>query len=684
MAIASFWLSLGCMYLALSWRDNATEGNVYSHSGCRLLYRVADCSQLQFNSVPLDLPNDIHELLLDFNHIKSLSRTSLSLYPDLKILSLNSNCLELIETDAFQGTIRLESLSLHDNTIATGYSWASEALRFIPSLKKLDLSQNNLTMDMVITVIQNLKSLEYLSLDNNMIMRLDATVFAGVTELKKLSLQWNYIYEIESGTFKHLVKLKTLNLAFNLLPCIVDFGLTQLQVLNLSFNHLHWFQAQEVDVEFQLELLDISHNELLFFPLLPQRHHLQTLLLSNNRMRFYADLFDPSSSYVDFLVMENNRTNITSVNLWDEEILSDLSTLQFVDMSRNKFNYLPDRFIAKMTSLIHLKMDWNCMETFNLSQVEATISLTELDLSNNHISDLRVGSSSQRFLALSHINMSKNSLQKLPRHIFSSMNSLKTLDLSYNNLNLCCSQAGSAGIDDIDCVDMRQIPSLRQLFLSGCGFTINKNCIFFGSTLTHLDLSSNHVQSLHSLLDTARTLQDLSLRNSLPNNFTADFSTYHSLRFLDLSENNLTNFPESLIGLSLQCMDLRRNNLTLIPLYSRYQQLLRTLNTVYLSNNPFDCCELSWLNVLRKYSSINIPDLPQVTCKFSHNYMPVEELPKPILHSCQWKTGGTLLYLLLTLPICITFLVALLLMFLTFKEVLLQALKRRCRGSRSY
>ncbi|XP_053316122.1 transforming growth factor beta activator LRRC33 [Spea bombifrons] len=677
MAIVSVWFSLGCMYLALSWWDNAVEGRRFS--GCRLVSKVADCNRLQLSSVPQDLPTDIEELFLDFNIIKSLDKNSLSIYPGLKNLSLRSNRLELIHIEAFKGIINLDSLSLQDNNIATGYSLVSKAFMFTPSLKNLDLSKNGLNEAMVTILLKNLNSLEYLAVDNNIIMRLDDTVFTGVSNLKELSLERNYIYEIDSGTFERLVNLKTLNLAFNNLPCVIDFGLTQLRVLNLSFNHLEWFQSQEIDVEFQLELLDISHNQLLFFPLLPKWHHLHTLLLSDNRMRFYADIFDLESSYEDFLIMENNSTNITTVNLWEEEIISDLSTLKFLDISMNQFKYLPDGFIGKMTSLTSLKLDWNCLETFSVLPMEIASSLTELDLSNNEILELRVDNVSQNVLGLRYFNLSRNNLQKLPRHIFSSMSDIATIDLSHNRLNLC-----SGSDSDMDCVDIRHITSLRHLHLSGCEMELDMQGHFCGTALTYLDLSDNRVNCLHSLMDTSRTLRFLSLRNSLECNFSAEFSAYQSLKFLDLSGNNLTTFPNSLTGLSLQSLDLRKNNLSSLPFISSYHQILRSLNILYISDNPFDCCELSWLNILRRLSSINISDLSRVTCKFSHRRMLVRDISESVHHSCQWKTGGTLLYLLLTMPISLTLLMALLLLYLTFKETLLQVLKRRCRRSNSY
>ncbi|XP_063771632.1 transforming growth factor beta activator LRRC33 [Pseudophryne corroboree] len=682
MAIVSYWYSLGCMYLILHWRNNADGAKRLSQYGCQLFSRVADCRHLELPSVPQDLPSNIQELLLDYNHIGSLSKNSLLQYPDLINLSLRSNSLGLIDVEVFQRTKKLVSLSLHNNTISTNYTLVSMGLRSASSLRWLDMSQNNLSVDMVTILIRNMTSLEFLNLDYNVIMRLDSSVFEGLTYLKELSLRWNYIYEIEGGTFEGLVNLKTLNLAFNLLPCIENFCLTQLQVLNVSFNHIEWFLSQEIDFDFQLEKLDISHNQLLFFPLLPKHHRLHSLLLSDNSMKFYGNLMDENSSYVDFLIQENNTTTVTTVSLWEGSIPSDLSTLHVLDISRNQFDYLPRGFIVAMTSLSNLKLNWNCLEVFDLSYGQITNALHTLDLSNNKLSELRINISSQRFDQVTYLNLSHNRLQELPKNIFSSMEKLSTLDLSHNLLDLC-SHPGNV-VANQGCVDLRNLASLRNLHLSDSGLNLDNQNVFQGTLLTHLDISYNQLKGLHFLLETTRTLKSLSLRNSLYFSGSVDFSVFQSLTVLDLSENNLTTFPASLTDLALQYLDVHKNKLISIPLYSTSQPLTRSLNTIYLSNNPFDCCTLNWYNILNTFGTISIPDRQQVTCNFSSNYMSVQKLSGSVLQSCHWKHGGTLLSLLLTLPTSVTLLVALLLMFLTFKQKLLQLFKLCFMTSSSY
>lgn len=682
MAIVSFWYLLMYMYILLHWKNIADGAKHYSASGCHLVSKGAHCRYLQLTSIPQDLPSDIEELFIDHNNVRSLDEDTLKRYPNLNNLSLKSNSLSHIDLNAFRDTPNLRSLSLQDNTIFKKYTLVSLALRSALSLRWLDLSKNALNEDMVTTLLTNLTSLEYLNLDYNVVMRLDRFSFEGLRNLKELSLQRNYIYEIGISTFDSLVNLKTLNLAFNLLPCIVDFGLTQLQILNLSYNHIEWFFSREVDVEFQLQKIDISHNQLLFFPFLPKNHHINTLLLSDNKMKFYSKHFDEHSSFEDYLIQQNNVSNITTVYLWPDSVPSNLSTLNVVDISRNQFDYLPDDFLAAMSSMSYLKLNWNCLQTFDLSKKQITSHLNFLDLSNNRLSGLSLEESNSNLHHLVYLNLSQNRLQEMPRQMFSSMNNLRTLDLSHNRISLCFTLTNVVGYQN--CVDLRNIPSLQHLRLSGCGLKLDKRVVFYGTTLTHLDVSYNQLKSLDFLQDDVKMLKYLSLRNSLKFVDNIDFSKFRSLTSLDISENNLTTFPTSIMDLTLQYLDIHENELSSIPISSSSQPLIRSLNTIYLSRNSFDCCKLDWYDILTKSNGINIPDLQQTTCNFSNDYMSVQELPDSVIHNCQWKNGGTLLVLVLSLPTCVTLLVAIILLFRLFKEPLLKVFKKHCRTSSSY
>lgn len=657
---------------------------------CKCVHRAADCNRKHLTAVPQDLPVNTEELFLDFNEVRTLTNSSLQRYGRMWSLSLRQNKLELIEPRTFLVSRWLSVLNLEGNCVFVNYTVTAAALRNVPTLRQLDLSGNYLTEDMVTTLLQNLSTLETLSLARNVLMRLDSMTFADLVELRELSLERNYIYEIEAGTFTAMQRLQRLNLAYNQITCIVGFSLTQLRVLNASYNSIEWFLSDESSNEFDLETLDLSSNQLFFFPLLPKRNKLRSLLLSDNRMNFYEKLSNATfmqDGTVKFIVISNNVTNVTAVNIWEDITLGNVSSLNFLDMSRNEFWYLPEGFLAMMTSLSQLKLNQNCFQSIHLTELDPPGSLVELDISQNQLSKLRVDPNLNVLPNLRTLNVSTNKLNMLP-DIFNHMKYITTVDLSYNHLDLCPKIVQTDKGEDQACTDFRNVISLKHLYLAGCGLVVTH--AFTGTSLTHLDLSNNYgalIMGTRPLQDVASTLQFLSLRNTglSSNNIDIDFSRFQSLLILDLSENSLAHLPQSLSNLQLHTLNVRSNNLQSFPMQMAQQKLGKSLHTLYLSQNPYDCCKMTWWNFLKNLRTIHIADNWLVTCNHSSNILPVMQLPETIVQSCRWKmTDTTLMYLVLILPTSLTLVVALVIVSLTFKESILKVVKRRCRTSRSY
>lgn len=653
---------------------------------------VADCRGRNLASVPRSLPSHSWTLILDANPLRVLWNHSLQAYPHLESLSLHSCHLDRIGHYAFQGQGRLRSLGLADNRLFENYKETAAALQTLLGLRSLDLSGNSLTEDMAALMLQNLSSLEAVSLARNTLMRLDDSVFEGLEHLRELDLQRNYIFEIEGGAFDGLTELRRLNLAYNNLPCIVDFRLTQLQFLNVSYNILEWFLAAREEVTFELEMLDLSHNQLLFFPLLPQCSKLHTLLLRDNNMGFYRDLYNTSSPQemvAQFLLVDGNVTNITTVNLWEEFASSDLSALRFLDMSQNQFWHLPEGFLKKTPSLSHLNLNQNCLKMLHLREHEPPGALTELDVSHNQLAELRLAPGLTDCLRnLQVFNLSSNQLLGVPAGLFDSASHITTIDLSHNQISLCPQMVPSNRTEPSGCVDFRNMASLRSLSLEGCGLKALRDRPFQGTSLTHLDLSSNWGilnGSISPLWAVAPTLQVLALRNVGLSSGAAemDFSGFRNLRELDLSGNSLTSFPKFSGNLALQTLDLRRNFLTALPQRAVSEQPLRSLQAIYLSQNPYDCCGVEGWGALQHLKTV--VDLAMVTCNLSSKIIRVVELPEGMPRDCKWGQVDTgLFYLVLILPSCLTLLVACTVIFLTFKKPLLQVIKSRCHWSSIY
>ncbi|NXP45750.1 NRROS regulator, partial [Heliornis fulica] len=677
--------------LAVGWGSGAVAAWATSPGGCDLVQSTMDCTGRWLSSIPQNPRGDTKELLLDENTIQVLGNTSLLSYHQLRHLSLAKNRLELIEHSTFLSSQGLHVLSLADNLLFTNYSLTAAAFSVLPALRTLDLAGNRLTEDMVSALVWNLSSLESLSLARNIIMRLDSSIFTNLTQLLELNLEKNYIFEIDQA-FEGLKKLQRLNIAYNYLPCIVEFGLTQLRVLNVSNNIIEWFLALESDDFFELEVLDLSHNHLLFFPVLPRQSKLHSLLLKDNEMSFYQRLPNGTSLAdvtVQFLLIDGNSTNITTVSLWDEICHSNLSSLRLLDMSQNQVWYLPEGFLTQMPSLTHLKLNQNCLETFHLSEGGPLAMLTELDLSQNQLVELGAEVTAEDVLPnLQLFNLSTNRLRVFPPRVFTYTRKIATVDLSHNRVDLCPQPAAAGQVESAPCMDIRGVETLTHLSLAGCGLQGLGGHPFQGTSLMHLDLSDNH-QALSGdpgwQQDLALTLRVLSLRNTSLSSAAVDFSAFTTLVRLDLSGNSLTVFPTSLGDLKLRSLDLRDNGLPALPPDVARTPLGKSLQEVYLSRNPYNCCTLGWWDALQRVEGLLVPDGREVTCSYASRRLSPRALPEPVLWSCRWQMADlALLYLVLALPTCLTLLVAFAVVFLMLKQKLLKMVKSRCGMSSPY
>uniref|UniRef100_A0A8C5SIG5 Negative regulator of reactive oxygen species n=1 Tax=Laticauda laticaudata TaxID=8630 RepID=A0A8C5SIG5_LATLA len=641
--------------------------------------RSADCNGRRLSSVLEDLPAGIEELFLDANVLQTLSNASFIQYHVLQNLSLHANRLELIEPGAFLGIRNLSLLTVSDNFLSLNYSVTASALRTLTYLRKLDLSGNQLTELMMGRLIQRLSSLETLSLARNVIMRLDDYHFRNLPNLQYLDLQQNYIFEIEAGAFENMPALQQLNLAYNNIPCIVQFDLIQLRMLNVSNNHLEWFLSAENNASFELETLDLSYNQLLFFPLVPKLNKLQALLLTHNHMNFYGKFFNNSNSSVQLLFLDGNIINITSQELWEENNHGNLSSLTFLDLSWNELSYFPDHFFKGLISLLYLNLSHNCLKSLNIEHREILSTLIDLDFSHNLLSKLQMNLGSEGSLTnLRKFNLSTNNLHGLPYQFFIHVRKITTIDISKNPIQICYPYSATSS----DCVTFTYANSLRNLVLSGCNLS-TLSCHFFkGTSLTYLDLSNNPrllISGLRTLKDITSSIQVLYLRNTglSATGTEMDFSAFQKLVNLDLSGNSLAYFPESLIDLKLYILDLRMNFYHTLPQYFMEKQLGKSLRVIYLSENPYDCCKMGWWDTLQSHGTIHIGDMSDITCNYSSRFISATNIPESVHQDCRWLTTNmALLYLVLILPTCLTLLFTFIIIFLIYREKILPMLKK--------
>lgn len=633
------------------------------------------------------MPQQIEELFLNENIIIKLQNGCFSRYPFLRTLSCANCLLNASDDQVFSSSPLIESLGFASNELHKEHKQFAQSLGSLSRLRILDISGNGLTEDMVSELLENLTSLEFLDLSRNVLLRLDEYAFRNLHQLKELNLERNVLFEID-GAFDHLKKLRRINLAFNSLPCLMKFEMTQLIVLNASHNLIEWFITnQDLTETFELETLDLSDNRLLYFPFLPTYNRIKTLLLANNHIGFYSHLSQITSlnwtNSVEFYNLGGNASNITA-ELWSDDFHGDISSVELLDLSVNQVRYFPQGFLRKMPRLYWLRMRSNCFESLNLTGEDLPVTLYELDVSNNRLTELHAHSSSVSELNnLTHLNLSLNNIQKLPSRVFTTFPRLSIVDLSYNTVGLCHPKE-LHNSNSSSCALWTNLSSLKQLHIAGCNLINIPPLVFDGTPLTYLDLSNN--PDLHigqdCLSGLSGTLQHLGLSNTGLQDF--NFSPFKQLQFLNISKNSISELPKSLMTLNLKLLDLRNNRLSTIkPEHATV--LAKQVQIVYINGNYFNCCQLDWYRTFEESKILHVADLLEVTCVDLHQQILKAGLFDSVLCGGKSTDESIFWYILLFLSIGVSLVGVSVIYFLTFRPRLLpRVIKKKCWKPTTY
>uniref|UniRef100_UPI00398E8A02 transforming growth factor beta activator LRRC32-like n=1 Tax=Pristiophorus japonicus TaxID=55135 RepID=UPI00398E8A02 len=579
------------------------------------------CQYRNLSKVPeLPMPGT-KKLDLSHNSIRALTEESLLNLSSLQHLDVRCNQLKTIASGALAHLNSLRVLILAHNLLGRNFSSSDGAFSRLKNLQVLDLSENSWDSDTAALHLKNLSSLEKLHLSGNLLMKLTPDMFCGMLFLKYIFLDKNYITEITAGAFECLTDLVELNLAMNSLSCISDFHLSKLQVLNLSRNGIEFFMTSESEEEYQLQVLDLSHNRLFHFPFLPKLHQIKHLNLSSNLMISVTPDFLNNSTAWD---IRNRYKELTMLNKTsNHNAHSNLSEVTFLDLSNNVLVNISHGFLNKFSSLQYLNLSGNCFQNFRIEDDDELNFLSSLDLSDNELSNISVGEDNQKLLhSLRYLYLQNNSIQLLPSRLFKVLPKIEKVNLANNNVKICNVENKTMGYDGQihkshnknHCVSFSGIPTLKYLNLDGNNITQLAPYAFYQTPLTYLDLSRNKYLEVsdQALIGLERTLQYLSLRWNLIQTSKVNLTCLNHLRNLDLSYNQLDFLPYGIGCAPLHVLDIRGNNFHVLQDVI-IRNVSQTLKTLYLSGNDFNCCTLTWLEILNG-TDVEILDMGTAQC----------------------------------------------------------------------
>ncbi|XP_027358707.1 LRR receptor-like serine/threonine-protein kinase GSO2 [Abrus precatorius] len=559
------------------------------------------CSNLTAHVLTLDLGEyllrgDIHKSLMELQQ--------------LQYLNLSSNNFQDIHIPEFFSS--LHNLRSLDLSYAGFGGKIPSKFGSLPHLKYLNLAHNSLEGS-IPCQLGNLSMLQHLDLSGNSLEGNIPSQLGNLFNLQKLYLgeydsalkmddgnhgggQW--LSNLTSLTQLYLISISNLNGSHHWLQMIGK--LPKLKELSLSDCSLsdHFIlsmKPSKFNVSNSLSVLDLSENtftsSIIFQWVSNMSSNLIELDLANNLVEAL-----PSNHFATKTVkLPKLRELRLSGCLLSDNFLHSMtpsnfnfsSSLSILDLSENTFtSSMIFQWVSNMSSnLIELDLGGNLLEGSQSHSGIRMKSLERLDLSGN---GLKGGflKSIMNICTLRSLNMQRNNLiEDLPSILhnlsggclryslqdldlsnnqiigsltdLSGFSSLKTLDLSRNNLN------GEIPYGTKLPPQLESLSIQSNSLEGGIPKSFGNACV-----LSSLDLSSNNLNTelpkiIHRLSGCARySLQILNLGENKINGTLPDLSMFSTLKTLDLSENNLNGIPDgSKLPPKLESLLIQSNSL---------------------------------------------------------------------------------------------------------------------------
>ncbi|XP_062327196.1 leucine-rich repeat-containing G-protein coupled receptor 4 [Osmerus eperlanus] len=340
-------------------------------------------------------------------------------------LDISMNNITELPAFVFRSLPYLEELRLAGNDLSFIHP---EALSGLHQLKVLML-QNNQLRTVPSAALKNLHALQSLRLDANHITVVPEDSFEGLQQLRHLWLDDNNLTEVPVDSLRHQANLQALTLALNRIPVIPDHAFANLS--SLVVLHLHNNRIVEIGENCftgleNLETLDLNFNNIKVFPKAIQTlPKLKELGFHSNNIAAIPEGAFHNNPLLRTIHLYDNP--LSSVGASAFQNLSDLHSLMLRGASQvQEFPVL--------TGTNHLES--LTLTGTNIAVVPADLCddlklLRTLDLSYNQIEELP---SLQGCVQLQEISLQHNHILQIDRHTFQGLSALRLLDLSRNEI----------------------------------------------------------------------------------------------------------------------------------------------------------------------------------------------------------------------------------------------------------
>ena len=498
-------------------------------------------------------------------------------FVSLRSLSIAHCQFSTVRPGAFRAFANLQSLSVCTHNT----EWSSEQLQLergcfdgLRSLETLDLGSNNL-WSLEEDVLRDLPTLKRLNLTDNRFQALSELQPAGISDgLHVLDLSHNSLLEVPSTGVRTLPALRELYLSGNDLAVLHDgalSGLHALQVLDVSANQLVALPAMMLNETRQLRELRVQNNSIRVLPpgLLADLPQLLTVNMSSNRLSAQWIRKDTFAGLLRLIVLDLSGNLLDSLSL---DVFDDLSSLQVLDLSHNQLQTLPAGLFTSLSNLHTLTLSSNSLSRLERGSLAGLHVLSRLSLDNNRLAAI----SHEVFAnvtSIEHLSLAHNELIFFPEAV-KQLTNLQQLDLSANY------------IADIAGETLRPLEHLSYLQLAQNKLTnISVHLLANQSSLTMLDLSQNEIGSIDSgAFDQTTNLRAVRLDANRLRNINGLFAKLPTLLWLNASDNQIEFFDYALIPAELRWLDMHKNQVREIGNFYNIESKIK-LETLDLSHN---------------------------------------------------------------------------------------------------
>ncbi|XP_065164593.1 protein artichoke isoform X2 [Atheta coriaria] len=569
----------------------------------------------QFSSLP-----KLRYIKTEGSNIVELSPRHFRNLPSLEKVQISGSVrLDKLEAGLFQDLPRLKLVNISN----CGISWMHlRSISRLPALKELSLEGNKIQDASVVgRAARDLPALEILKLDHNLISTLGEAAFVDLPSLKKLSLSNNEIVELLNGAFHRVPELRSLDLNNNRVRRVhpeaflqrSGSGIEELFLTNNDISHVAELRAI-LDALPRLTFLDMSYNNLEAIPFGALRGHptLEYLRLDFNKLHIIdREAFLGMPALRELRLKNNSLSDRLEAPFWNlpalkgldmsgnyfrritPRLLSNVPELRKVDFSSNQINFVDPAAFLMTASLEHVNLSENALVTLHPATFRHLLNLYELDVSQNELMEFVPGLPR----GVEYLFMSRNSITNIPHQPSPDLDlpQLKMLDLSRNTI-----QRIPPGV-------FRTVPQLRKLYLGRNALQgVDDNALSGLSKLEVLDLRANRISKLNpNILKDTNELLELNLRENRLDVLIPDaLSGAENIRKLDISRNQLTEILSGTLehARELEAIDASHNSLVHLPsgLYGMKKLRKLDLTDNRLNNvNPDTLSSLTSLEELK-------------------------------------------------------------------------------------